>query len=179
MGYGRVRRGLTPRQEKEQILASNKFRAAAIDDPAKRAEYERHFCKELPPKRIVRRPVDGKPVTASEHQEQSALISWWRLAHQKYGLPEIALFAVPNGGRRDMITGALLKAEGVRAGALDLILAKPTVKYAGLFIEMKVGDNKPSENQKAFITYLEGAGYKACVHWDASSAIKEIEEYLQ
>lgn len=106
------------------------------------------------------------------------MISWWRLQHELYGLPVFALFAVPNGGARDAITGSRLKAEGVRRGALDLILAKPTTKYHGLFIEMKVGDNRPTIDQSAFIDYLDSAGYKTSVHWDAVSAINEIKEYL-
>lgn len=50
--------------------------------------------------------------------------------------------------------------------------------YAGLFIEMKVGDNKPSSNQELFGAYLNQVGYKASVHWSATSAIAAIEEYL-
>ena len=128
--------------------------------------------------RVVRRPVDNKPVIASEHQEQSTLISWWKLVHQQYGLPDFALFAIPNGGARSMITGKLLKDEGVRKGALDLMLAVAAKNHHGLFIEMKVGDNKPSEFQTAFIEYLTSAGYKCAVHWNSKTAQQEIEEYL-
>lgn len=35
------------------------------------------------------------------------------------------LFAIPDGGRRDAVTGAHLKAEGVRAGVPDMFLAVP------------------------------------------------------
>lgn len=131
------------------------------------------FKREVKPLR-QRKPAVGP----SEHQEQCAVIDWWWHAHQRYKLPPFALFAVPNGGARDAITGSLLKAEGVRPGALDLILAKPTLKYAGLFLEMKVGSNKPSYEQEAFIAYLRGVGYRASVHWNAGTAIKEIETYL-
>ena len=132
----------------------------------------------IPPKREIRRPVDGVRVGPTEHQEQCKVISWWRGEHAAYGLPEFSLFAVPNGGARDAITGSKLKAEGVRRGALDLILAKPVFGYAGLFIEMKVGDNKPTDDQEKFITYLTSAGYDASTHWTADSAIAAIKEYL-
>lgn len=132
----------------------------------------------LPPKRHRVRRCDGKPIGPSEHQEQSAVISWWWHAHKKYNLPHFALFAVPNGGARDFITGARLKAEGVRRGALDLILAKPTKQHNGLFIEMKVGNNRPTEEQTAFVAYLQSVGYRATVHWSSASAIAEIEAYL-
>ena len=50
-----------------------------------------------------------------EHREQAALFEWARYAGGRY--PELALlFAVPNGGRRDAVTGARLKSEGVKAG---------------------------------------------------------------
>lgn len=137
------------------------------------------FKTQLPPKRNrIKRPVDGQPVGPTEHQEQCAVIQWWRSAYPTYNVPEFALFAVPNGGARDAITGARLKAEGVRRGALDLILAIPSAAYAGLFIELKVRDNQPSDQQKAFVEYFNGAGYKAVVHWSADAAIEEIKEYL-
>lgn len=150
-----------------------------IPDPQKRAEYERLFVASTAPKRAaIRRPSDGKPVGPSEHQVQVAVIQWWRLQHQIYALPEFALFAIPNGGARDPITGARLKAEGVRAGALDLCLAAPRGTYHGWYGEMKVGDNKPTEKQQAFIAYLDSAGYKTGVHWTSESAIDSIREYL-
>lgn len=150
-----------------------------IQDPDKRAEYEALYCKDLPPKRErVRRPVDGKPVGRTEHQEQVEVVGWWNTACGQYHLPNFALFAVPNGGARDAITGARLKAEGVRRGALDLVLAWPVKGFHGLFIEMKVGDNQTTEEQRDFIDYLDAAGYKTAVHWTAAGAIREIERYL-
>ena len=89
-----------------------------------------------------------------------------------------ALFAGPIGGERDSITGSLLKAEGVRRGTPDLILAVPNRKHHALLIELKVGDKKPSPEQQAFLAYLTSAGYKASVHWGAESAIEEIKRYL-
>lgn len=168
-GYGRnARRRTSLREQLERNRLAESFYAAAADKPPPLRE-------PLPPKRERKRP---RLVTASEHQEQSAVISWWWLAHQKHGLPVFALYAVPNGGARDAITGSRLKDEGVRRGALDLNLAKPIGKYAGLFLEMKVGVNKPSPDQLAFIDYLESVGYKCAVCWSATAAIHAIEEYL-
>lgn len=178
MAFGKARRWrLSKRETTLANNAAHRFYASAAPDPQK----AQHFLNELPnppPKRVIRRPLDGKPVGASEHQEQATVIAWWWRVHKGYGLPHFSLFAVPNGGARDIITGARLKAEGVRKGALDLILAKPNAVHHGLFIEMKVGDNKPSAEQEEFITYLTSVGYKVAVHWNAGTAIKEIEEYL-
>lgn len=132
----------------------------------------------LPPKRVVRRPVDNKPVGPTEHQEQCAVISWWAVAHQQYQLPLFALFAVPNGGARDAITGSRLKAEGVRRGVSDLILAKPIGIHHGLYIEMKAADGREGEDQQAFGKYLESVGYRFAFCYGATPAIELIQKYL-
>jgi len=54
-----------------------------------------------------------------EHNEQVAVFAWARWAEAQY--PELALlFAVPNGGARNKVTAARLKAEGVKRGVLDI-----------------------------------------------------------
>ena len=44
---------------------------------------------------------------------------------------------------------------------------------------MKYGKNKPTENQKKWIDYLNGVGYLACVCYGADEAIKLINEYIE
>lgn len=181
-GFGKVRRPVR-REHPGVVQRKNVAAIRAMIPPENQAKFDADFPESnltpLPKKRgVIRRPVDGKPVYRSEHQEQADVIRWWNVAHKQYALPYFALFAVPNGGARDVITGSRLKAEGVRRGALDLILAKPKGGYSGLFIEMKVGNNKPTDEQEQFIDYLANAGYVASVHWTAGSAIAAIEEYL-
>ena len=60
-----------------------------------------------------------------------------------------------------------------------MFVALPNKKYHGLFIEMKYGKNKPTENQKKWIDYLNGVGYLACVCYGADEAIKLINEYIE
>ena len=62
----------------------------------------------------------------AEHRLQCTCVRWFG-----YQYPELSalLFAVPNGGRRDPVTGARLKAEGVVAGVSDLILFLPSDKH--------------------------------------------------
>ena len=49
----------------------------------------------------------------TEHRIQAGLFKWAKLASAHH--PELTLlFAIPNGGARDPITGAMLKAEGVK-----------------------------------------------------------------
>ena len=72
-----------------------------------------------------------------EHLEQVHVIHWWDTIAKANGIPECLLFAIPNGGYRTKRTGAMLKAEGMRAGVPDLFLAVPRGGFGGLFIEMK------------------------------------------
>ena len=84
-----------------------------------------------------------------EHTEQVNLMKWWALACRAYQLDERMLFAIPNGGQRNIIVAAKMKQEGVRSGIPDLFLAVPKKDYHGLFIEMKkVKGGRVSENQK-------------------------------
>lgn len=83
----------------------------------------------------------------AESRLQSACVTWFRLQYPKLALH---LFAIPNGGARSAVTGAILKAEGVRRGVADLFLMVPTDKYHGLFIEMKVAKGRQSPEQLAF-----------------------------
>lgn len=174
-GFRRKGRNLTYREQREAVNKGHLVAAAMIQDPAKRAEYERLFVKELPPKRNYERKSNG-----SEHAEQSAVIDWWDSACGTYGLPRFALFAIPNGAffGSGYATAAKLKKEGMRRGILDLMLAVPHDQFHGLFIEMKYGSNTPSPEQWAVKEYLEKSGYRCGVYWSSDQAIAAIKGYL-
>ena len=116
-----------------------------------------------------------------EHDEQVRLFNWARANEEEY--PELRnMFAIPNGGARHLFVAKKLKAEGVKAGGLDIFLATPRdqgmEKYNGLFIELKYGNNKPSEYQKEWITRLTRAGYQGEVGYGFEEARSVILEYL-
>jgi hypothetical protein len=73
------------------------------------------------------------------------------------------LFAIPNGGHRHKVVAAKMKAEGAKAGVPDLLLAVPTSKYAGLFIEMKAPKGTVRKEQKKYLKMLAAVGYKTAV----------------
>lgn len=119
-----------------------------------------------------------------EHQEQCTVMKWWSICCHRFGIDEKMLFAIPNGGKRDAITGKILKAEGVRAGVPDLFLAVPKVNDGiqkhGLFIEMKkVKGGRVSEAQKKMIADLNDEGYVAVVCHGFRQAALAIEMYLK
>ncbi len=117
-------------------------------------------------------------MSLSEHCEQVAIFEWANLNMETY--PQLKnLFAIPNGGQRSGVTGAMLKAEGVRAGVPDLCLAYPVAIYSGLFIELKRRDGgKVSPAQADWINRLNQNGYLAIVAYGAKEAVNEIIKYL-
>lgn len=65
----------------------------------------------------------------------------------KYALPEVLYFAVPNGGAKSMVQGALLKKMGVKAGVSDMLF----FWLGGMgAIELKAPNGRPSDSQIAF-----------------------------
>jgi hypothetical protein len=112
----------------------------------------------------------------TEHAEQVATVTWFRLQHKKYAK---CLFSIPNGGVRHIGTAVKLKAEGGMAGVPDLFLMIPAAEYHGLFIEMKVKGGKVSSSQKEFMTVATAMGYKAVVCYGFDEAKDAITNYLQ
>lgn len=112
----------------------------------------------------------------TEHDEQALLIKWFDLQYKD----KFVLFAIPNGGIRNVVVAKKLKKEGVRSGVPDLFLAVPKNPYAGLFIEMKrAKGGKLSLYQKDMITSLEDAGYRCEVCHGFEQAKLVIEDYLK
>ena len=115
---------------------------------------------------------------AKEAQEQTMLFEWARLSITKY--PELELlFAIPNGGSRNLIEAAHLKAQGVKPGVPDICLPVPSVRYTALYIELKRRKGGVvSDAQRGWIAALNRVGCRAvvCHGWD--EAREEIERYL-
>ena len=116
-----------------------------------------------------RRPDD------EEHRIQCACVNWFRLQYPDHAS---ALFAVPNGGRRDRVSGAKLKAEGVLPGVSDLILLVARGGYHGLLIEMKTPKGKQSPAQKVWQREMESRGYRYIVCHSFDEFMEEVNDYL-
>jgi len=112
-----------------------------------------------------------------EASEQIALVMWSMYEAGKY--PELdLLFHIPNGGSRNKLEAYNLKKQGVKAGVPDLCLPVARGGYHGLFIEMKAGKNKTSENQEEWLENLQKQGYSAAVCYGFEEAKKVILKYL-
>ena len=114
-------------------------------------------------------------MSAEEHNIQVACVRWFA-----YQYPELQglLFAVPNGGRRDRVTGAKLKAEGVVAGVSDLLLLVPSCGHGALCIEMKTSRGRQTDEQKRWQQEVEHMGYRYVVCRSLDDFMKEIKNYL-
>jgi hypothetical protein len=111
----------------------------------------------------------------SEHQQQVQIMKWLALQHPKAYLHT---FAVPNGGQRHIRVAAKLKAEGVKAGVPDFMIALPMGGYHGLFIEYKAEKGRPTKTQLEWLARLGKAGYRAALCKGFAAAQEEINEYL-
>lgn len=115
---------------------------------------------------------------ASESEEQQALFQWADIVSARY--PELKLmYHVPNGGQRSRATAGRLKAEGVKSGVPDICIPVARGGYHGLYLELKVKPNKPTENQIAWIDALNKQGYLALVCYGWRECSEQIEKYLR
>lgn len=97
-----------------------------------------------------------------------------------YKYPELAmLFHIPNGGKRDARTAAILKRQGVKAGVPDLCLPVPRGGYHGLFIELKTKTGRLSDNQERWLKALTIEGYKAIVCYGHEEATEALANYIR
>lgn len=142
-------------------------------------------------------PLPRKPRRRNLESEcQRALIKWWRMACRGFGVPEILLFSIPNGGGGGEMRGHWLKLEGQRKGAPDLFLAvgkRPhtipvTVRGVGdamsalcngLFLELKTPTGRLSPEQEVYHGHLRAAGYRVEVCRTVEDAQRVIMEYLK
>lgn len=88
-------------------------------------------------------------------------------------------FAVPNGGARNKITAAILKAEGVLAGVPDVLLLEPRGKFHGLAIEFKDTSGRLTPEQRDMLQHLVEVGYCCAVAYDAELAWQFTVRYLR
>lgn len=104
-----------------------------------------------------------------EHNIQVAIVRYLRLRG-------FEVFAIPNGGRRDAVTGAKLKAEGATAGVADLEILLPIGN--ALFVEVKTAKGRQSDEQKEFQRRVESLGFNYLIWRSVDDAVKWCESPL-
>lgn len=119
-----------------------------------------------------------------ESASQQAVIRWFKLAARGLRCPDYRLlYAIPNGGARTLIQGAILKGEGLRAGMPDLCLAMPVPVNGGgprhgLYIEMKTWLGRVTVEQNEMLLALRLQGYECVVCRGFDQATRAITQYL-
>jgi hypothetical protein len=112
--------------------------------------------------------------SGSEHAHQSALFCWAALPTTLVVWPMLRwMFAIPNGGERNIKVAAQMKAEGVKAGVPDVFLPFPVGEWHGLFIEMKKKPNNLTDEQLKFGQAAIEIGYccGVCYSWEDARTI--------
>lgn len=102
-----------------------------------------------------------------ESKIQQECVRWFRLQY-----PNLLIYAIPNGGKRGIITASIMKAEGVIAGAADVHIPIARGKYHSLYIEMKSQTGKQQPSQVEFQKKVESFGnaYMVCRSFDEFQA---------
>jgi hypothetical protein len=122
----------------------------------------------------TRKPTNDEP----EHLEQVELFR--RLDAEGYDMPELRqAYAVPNGGKRGRLTAKKMKAEGVRAGELDINLDLARGGYHGLRLEMKAPGRSMSVLQSARAAEHQANGYAVDTAYSADDAERILRYYMK
>lgn len=109
---------------------------------------------------------------SSESEEQIAVIDYC----DSFNIP---IYHITNEGKRSKYTGGTLKRMGLRKGFPDLCVPVPKGRFHGFYIEMKVDNNKPSNDQMKWLKILKNNGYATAICYSADEAIKLIEKYMK
>lgn len=115
----------------------------------------------------------------TEHKEQALFFAWcMRHASEFRGLDSI--YAIPNGGNRDAITGAMLKKEGVRKGIPDMCLPVPIGGKGALYLELKVrSGGKVGPEQKEWQKRLLELGNESVIVKGFKEARLAVMKYYE
>lgn len=112
-----------------------------------------------------------------EHQAQVAFFERVHWAAQWH--PELeAIYAVPNAAQRSEREGARMKDEGLKPGQPDVCVPIPRNGYGALYLELKVGKNKPTPEQVARMKVLESVGNLCLCVWGWEAMWEAVVEYM-
>jgi hypothetical protein len=105
----------------------------------------------------------------TEADLQKDCVEWLRLQHKN-----VLFYSVPNEARRSYKLANYLKLMGLKSGVPDICICKAMHGYHGMYIELKVGRNKLTENQKDLLSKLSDEGYLAVEVRDSFEEFKDV-----
>jgi hypothetical protein len=121
---------------------------------------------EEPPK-FIERPYVGR-----EDEFQKAISIYLKFTGAFW-------FHPPNGGFRKPNEASKFKAMGVLPGIPDCMILDGRHGFVGLAIELKVGSNKPTDNQDRVHNQLVSSGWLVCITWSLDDAIALVDWWYQ
>lgn len=126
----------------------------------------------IPPKLMLKSSDKFPRYKGSEDNLQKAVARYLDLIGSFW-------FHCPNGGSRNGIEAAKLKGMGVKPGIPDCMILDQRRGFAGLAIELKVGYNKPSEQQLEQLDKLVLRNWMVVVSWSLEEVISAIDWYYE
>lgn len=119
------------------------------------------------------RQLSGKP----ESLMQRRCVKWFR---GFAGFPALGklLFAIPNGGERSDAEASIMAGEGVTPGVPDLCLAVARGGWYGLYMELKILPNQPTDPQREMLEKLYQQGYMTQVVYTYEQFVSLVTTYL-
>jgi hypothetical protein len=111
-----------------------------------------------------------------EQVDHINIVNWFN-----YQYPELAddFHHFANERKCSIQQGRLFKRMGVKKGVADFFLAYPIHGKAGLWLELKVGKNKPSKEQIEFGERKIQRGYQFAFVWGFDAAKEMLSTYLK
>ena len=108
-------------------------------------------------------------------QEQVEQIKIIEYLKQCTDLPYIHIV---NEGKRSVMERQVLSRMGMIAGVCDLFIPRQTVRWAGLWLEIKAGKGRLTSAQILFIERMLKENYFATAVWGADAAIAVIKSHF-
>ncbi len=121
-----------------------------------------------------------------EHQIQKEYFKILSLNEDEFPFLKM-VFAIPNGGKRNIGVAVKMKAEGTRRGVPDIMAPIPmpltdnkfNPEYChGLFLETKTEKGILSKEQKAYRIFLIEQGYEHIICRSVDELVSATEKYL-
>lgn len=109
-----------------------------------------------------------------EDKLQNSVMNYIKL---KY--PKVLAAHIPNEGKRTPFERYKLKYLGAVSGMPDIMIFYQNSKFCGLAIELKVGYNKPTENQLSCLERLKMANWMAEWSNDLDAVLLLIDNYMK
>nr|AKN37041.1 Phage protein [Vibrio cyclitrophicus] len=121
--------------------------------------------------------LSDNPEKAKGNREHFVQVALFDRMFRDY--PEIykRMAAIPNGVYCHKRTAQSMVEEGLKKGYPDITLDAPRGAYHGMKLELKVGNNKLSSHQRAWLDQLNADGYYAVCVYGLEAAVNAFVRY--